>query len=93
MYTLNVNWRSWTISWLLVFSVVLPILNIIFDFLKCCFYINVFSFSSMEFIIIMFSKFRWSFVINGPFASKWALIQILAWHRSGADPLSESMMA
>ena len=42
--------------------------------------------------IMLWLEFDW-FVPNGPINNILALIQIMAWRRSGANPLSESMRA
>ena len=50
---------------------------------------NVFSSMKMfEFRL----KFHWSLFLKGPISNTAALVQIMAWRRPGAKPLSEPMM-
>ena len=37
-------------------------------------------------------KFYWSFFLKGPIDNKSALVQIMAWRRTGVKPLPEAML-
>ena len=49
------------------------------------------AFSSMK-IVVFFIKFSLKYVRKGPIDNNPALVQLMAWRRSGDKPLSEPMM-
>ena len=50
------------------------------------------AFLRMQYLVFCF-EFHWEFVLQGPFDTKSALAQVMAWHRRGDKPLPEQMFA